>query len=257
MDHLIPAMRGDVDVLAGALSWSDPGTFTALVSEERANHPDWHISRNYEMAALKLARAGGMKWPPSTDLLVGVEAKCAYWDSGTIGMSAGALKSAKGSGAKTRKIRRQVDTLLEIGLDHVVLLDMIANPPVSGPDGGAWISALAAATESTGAMSEILDRRLPPECEAAHWVWSIGSVVGGDEFHRGAGAPIELRLSRGNSHLEGSVATKSMRQEMEQKLTCMLSEFPRPLGFPTIFVDCKDCGSLHVLPWDGTGCEVT
>jgi hypothetical protein len=257
MEHLVPSMRGDVDILAGALSWTDPGTFATLVSEERANHSDWHISRNYEMAALRLARAGGMKWPPSTDLLVGVEAKCAYWDSDTIGMSGGALKSAKASVAKTRKIRRQAGTLLEIGLNHVVLLDMIANPPVSGPDGGAWISALGAATESTGAMSEILDQRLSQDCEAGHWVWSIGSVAGGDEFHRGAGAPIELRSSRGNSRLKGSVETKSMRQEMEQKLTRMLSEFPRPLGFPAIFVDCKHCGSLHVLPWDGTGCDAT
>jgi hypothetical protein len=71
-----------------------------------------------------------------------------------------------------------------------------------------------------------------------------------DLRHRSAGAPIELRSARGNSRLGGSVATKSMRQEMEQKLTGMFSGFPKPLVFPTIFVDCKDCGSLHVLPWD-------
>jgi hypothetical protein len=256
-ERLIPSRRGDVDILAGRLRWTEPEAFDHLVSVERASHPDWHISRNYEMAALKLARDGGISWPPSTGHLVGVEAKCAYLDASAGRIAAEALKSTKSSSPKTGKIRKQVESLLEMGLNHVVLLDMIANPPVSGPDGGAWISALGVASESISAMSPILGKRLPEGCEAAHWVWSIGSVVGGDEYHRGAGAPIELKPSRGNPRLANSVVTRSMRYEMEQNLRVMLSRFPTPLVWPAIFVDCKDCGSVHGLPWDGAACGST
>src|SRR5258708_11804677 len=141
-----------------------------------------------------------------------------------------------------------------MGLNQTVLLDIIANPPVSGPDGGAWISALAVATESASAMSSTLDKRLPEGCEAAHWIWSSGAVVGGDEFHRGAGAPQELRPSRGNSRLITSAATRSIREEIEHHLRALFSEFATPVVFPVIFVDCKACGKVHGLPWDDTTC---
>jgi len=175
-------------------------------------------------------------------------------DPRTQRISAEALRSTKSSSRKTHKIRRQVENLLDMGLNHAVLLDIIANPPVSGPDGGAWISALAVATESTSAMSSTLDKRLPEECEAAHWIWSSGAVVGGDEFHRGAGTPQELRPSRGNSRLASSVASQSNREEIEHHLKALLSEFPTPVVFPVIFVDCKACGTIHGPSWDGTAC---
>jgi hypothetical protein len=257
-ERLFPSLRGDVDVLAGPLSWTDPGAFDALVSEERANaRAGRHDSWNYQLAAMRLARAGGIKWPPSTSCLVGVEAKCAYLDPRTEGISAEALRSTKSSSSKVGKIRRQVESLLDMGLNHSVLLDIIANPPVSGPNGGAWISALAVATESTNVMSSTLDNRLPEECEAAHWFWSSGAVVGGDEFHRGAGAPQELRPSRGNSRLMSSAATRSIRQEIEHDLEALLSEFATPVVFPPVFVDCKACGKIHGLPWDATACGGT
>lgn len=258
-ERLVPAFRGDVDILAGPLSWTDPGAFHALVSEERANaQMGRHDSWNYQLAALRLARAGGISWPPPTAYLIGVEAKCAYLDPRAERVSAEALRSKKSSPSRNAdKIKSQIESLLHMGLNHALLLDIIANPPVSGPDGGAWISALAVATESANAMSPTLNNRLPEECESAHWVWSSGAVVGGDEFHRGAGAPVQLRASRGNSRLTNSVKTRSTREEMQQNLKAILSGFPKPLGFPAIFVDCTDCGCLHVLPWDGPVCGKT
>ncbi|HEV2222210.1 MAG TPA: hypothetical protein VGR97_01225 [Candidatus Acidoferrales bacterium] len=257
-ERLVPALRGDVDILAGPLSWTDAEAFHALVSEERANAQGGrHDSWNYQLAAIRMARAGGITWPPATGHLVGVEAKCAYLDPHTERISEEALRSTKSSPSKSDKIRRQVESLLDMELNHAVLLDIIANPPVAGPDGGAWISALAVASESTSAMSSTLGKRLPEECEAAHWVWSSGAVVGGDEFHRGAGAPLQLRASRGNSRLVKVVATRSMREEMEVRLTEILSKFPTPFGFPAIFVDCKDCGKLHGISWDGAACQST
>lgn len=253
---LVPSLRGDVDILAGLLTWSDPGAFDSLLCEESAGAPaDRHESWNYQMAALKLARAEGIKWPPSTDHLIGVEAKCAYLDPSAHRISAEALRSTKSSRRKANKIKRQVESLLEMGLNHVALLDIIANPPVSGPDGGAWITSVGVAATSTEAMSTILGQRLPQECDAAHWVWSIGSVVGGDELHRGTGAPMQLTPTRGNSRLADSLTTRSMRQQMEKHLTAILSNFPTPTTFPAIFLDCKDCGNIHGMPWDGTACQ--
>ncbi len=254
---LVSSLRGDVDILAGPLAWSDPGAFDSLLSEERAGAPGRHDSWNYQIAAMRLARVGGIRWPPSTNHLIGVEAKCAYLEPDAVRISGDTLRSTKRLSRKAEKIRRQVGSLLEMGLNHVALLDIIANPPVSGPDGGAWISALAVAATSMEAMLTILEQRLQQECEAAHWVWSVGSVVGGDEFHRGAGAPMELRSSRGNSRLANAVATQSTREEMEQHLNTMLSKFATPLVFPAIFVDCKVCRMLHGMSWDGAACGST
>lgn len=256
-ERVVPSSRGDIDILAGPLTWTDPGAFQSLLSEERANaQPDRHDSWNHQLAALTLARAGGIRWPPPVNKLVGVEAKCAYLDPRADRIATETLRSTKSSAAKADKIKRQVESLLEMGLDHAVLLDIIANPPVSGPNGGAWISALAVAAESTYAMSSILDQRLPKESEAAHWVWSSGAVAGGDELRRGAGTPVELRPSRGNSRLT-SISTQLIRAEMEQRLHGLFSKFPTPLVFPAIFVDCKTCGTVHGLPWDDTVCETT
>ncbi len=251
---LVPSLRGDVDILAGSLGWSDPGAFEALVAQERAKHPDWHFSRHYEMAALKLAQAEGIKWPPPTDHLIGVEAKCAYLDPTAAEISAQFLRSTKSSTNKTDRTRQQVERLLEMGLNHAALLDIVANPPVTGPDGGAWITALGVATESREAMASILSQRLPEDSDAAHWVWSIGSVAGGDEFHRGAGSPIQMRPSKGNPRLANAVAIRSNRKEMEQNINALLSAFPRPIGFPVIFVDCKNCGRLHGISWEDAPC---
>ena len=254
-ERLLPSLSGDIDILAGTLNWRDPEAFHALVSEERANdHLGRHDSWNYKFAAMKLARAGGIKWPPSLKCLVAVEAKCAYLDSRAERIAYNALRATKSSPGKLNKIRRQVQSLLDMGFDHVVLLDIIANPPVTGPSGGAWISALEVAAESAEAMSPLLNERLPQACEAAHWVWSSGAVIGGDEFHRGAGCPVELRASKGNSQIIGST-TSSLRQEVEKRLTKIFADFPGPQAFPVVFVDCAVCGTLHGLSWDGSTCS--
>jgi hypothetical protein len=244
-DRLVPGLHGDVDILAGSLCWPDQKQFEALVSEERRKaEVGRHDSWNYQFAALRLARSGGVMWPPSTKRLVGLEAKCAYLDAGDRRISSNALRSSKSSAGKMAKVRRQVEGLLTLGLDRVALLDIIANPPVSGPDGGAWISSLAVATESAAAMSSILDRRLSEKSEAGHWVWSSGAVVGGYEFQRGAGCPQELRPSKGNIRLENSGAVRAIRQEVERSLGMIFGQFVTPLVFPAIFVDCKNCGSV-------------
>ena len=81
-------------------------------------------------------------------------------------------------------------------------------------------------------------------------------MVGGYEFQRGAGCPQELRPSKGNIRLENSGAVRAIRQEVERSLGMIFGQFVTPLVFPAIFVDCKNYGSIHGLPWDKTGCKV-
>lgn len=256
-DRLVSGLWGDVDILAGRLNWTDAAAFEALVSEERRRGGQGrHDSWNYQLAAMRLACACGITWPPPTSHLIGLEAKCAYLDPHAHRISHKALRSTKSSSNKVAKMRRQVESLLEMGLDEVVLLNIIANPPVSGPDGGAWISSLAVATESAAAMDLVLKQRLLEKCDAGHWVWSSGAVVGGYEFQRGSGCPQELRPSKGNGRLGSSTAVGAIRQEVESNLRIVFSQFATPLVFPVVFIDCKDCGTVHELPWDGTGCKV-
>lgn len=144
--------------------------------------------------------------------------------------------------------------MFELGLDHVLLLDIIANPPMSGPDGGAWIMSLSLADSSSQAMSCVLRQRLPGDSEAAHWVWSLGSVAGGDESRRGAGAPVALRTGRGNLRLARSITTQAQRKEMEERLGAIFSTFDRPTAFPAVFLDCQRCRKIHAAPCADTGC---
>jgi hypothetical protein len=245
-------MHGDVDILAGSLNWDSTREIDEYISHEHAEHPEWHITRRLDLAARKLASRGGIQWPPSVEFLVGVEAKCAYLPRNAETVSVDAFKSTKLQPRQQRRIRLGVDKLLELGLNHALLLDILATPPVSGPDGGAWITSLDLADRSEDVMAAALEQRLHDNCEVAHWIWSIGSVVGGDEFSRGAATFLELRSSNGNSRLPQSAQT---REDIQSRLTALLSHFGKPTAFPAVFVDCKSCRRLHHLPWDGSGCS--
>jgi len=148
-DRLVPSIRGDLDILAGPLTWTYPGAFAAQVAEERAGGgSERHDSWNFEIAKRRLALSGAITWPPPILYVVAIEAKCAYVDPAAGHVSSDALKFTNASGRNAEKIVNQVDSLLQMGVDHAVLLDIIANPPVGGPDGGAWISALTLADDS-------------------------------------------------------------------------------------------------------------
>ena len=199
------------------------------------------------LASLKLAESGGIKWPPLTDYLIGIEAKCAYLDPNANEIKEDTIKSKKSSKEKVYGIQKQVEKLLSFGFDKVALLDMIANPPASGIDGQAWITALSIATSSKDAMSLILRQRLPNNSTAGHWVWSIGSIIGGDETRRGVGAPIELQKAAENKFLYVNTDVKTNREKMEIALNKIFGKLSPPYNFPVIFVDCRTCRTIHRL----------
>lgn len=153
----------DVDILAGRLSWNDPGAFQSILAEEIKSEPNAPQSVHLKIATLKLAESGGIKWPPLTDYLIGIEAKCAYLDSKADKdkPTENDIKSKKSSKEAVYKIQNQVKKLLSMGFNKVALLDMIANPPASEIDGQAFVKAANTATASTEAMLPILRQRLP------------------------------------------------------------------------------------------------
>lgn len=237
----------DIDILAGQLNWNDPEAFQSILAEEVKNDPKTHISQHRYIAAVKLAESGGIKWPPLTDYLIGIEAKCAYLDPNADEITENSIKSKKSSKEAVYEIQEQVKKLLSFGFDKVALLDMIANPPASGIDGQAFVTAANIATTSKEAMSRILKQRLPEDSPAGHWVWPIGSVIGGDESQRGAGTLVELQKTRENKFFQVDTAVKANRVKMEITLNKIFSKLPSPNSFPIIFVDCRTCRTIHGL----------
>jgi hypothetical protein len=71
------------------------------------------------MAADMVAWNGGVKWPPPTKYLVGIEAKCSRLDIKVDPYKANIdeddMKSTKSSRQKTEKIRIEIDKLLQLG----------------------------------------------------------------------------------------------------------------------------------------------
>jgi len=195
---LVPAFEGDVDIIAGRFD---------------------------------LAASGGVRWQPSTNYLVGIEAKCAFLPPNAPEVSESTLKSKKSG--RIAHIQNQVDRLLQMGFDRVILLDLIANPPAQGKDSQAWLAASELSHRTELAMSRVLQKRLPPSSPAGHWVVSLGAVVGGDETLRGAGFPTEIRKSTNNPFLSDPTVC-SYRSEMNKNLECILRKMSLSDVFPVI-----------------------
>ena len=233
--------QGDVDILAGRLNWNDPKEFDAIFKARRhdPNLYQSNLTGPEPFETLKLANSGGIKWPALTDYLIGIEIKCVR------SPEKGTVKSKKSSPQKNKKLQNQVCDLLQMGFDKVALLDIIANSPtpVFSPE-----NAIA----SIEVMSPILQQRLPIDSPAGHWIYSIGSVIGGDETVRGTDVLEELRKTKDNPCLKVNQVIQSQRQEMEKKLLSILSQFPSPRSYPVIFIDCMICGKIHEL---GQSCD--
>lgn len=194
--------------------------------------------------------SGKVDWFKSTNYIIAIEAKLAYLD-----LLKDQIKSQKSSPQKIHQIRSKIDELNMLGFDKVVLLDMIANPPTLGQDGSAWLIALEGALGSIDKMT-VLKERLLDSTTAGHWVWSIGSVIGGDERTRGAGAPIELKTACTNHLIKADQHTQDRKREVQKKLSEILSgislaetEFLLPL----YLVDCRQCGVIHKI--SNTSCK--
>jgi hypothetical protein len=209
--HLVPGLSGDVDILAGNL---EPKNSTDL--------------------------SEGFIWPPVSRRVVGVEVKCGYFSQ------ADGPQSEKDSPKKIKKLRAQIDLLLEMGLDQVGLLDVIGNEPTEGV--GAFVNALGRALDSLRAFKPVLEARLPEGTPAAQYCWPVGSVPGGDEGASGGGSLKVVRPGLANPLLAARDETAIRnRDTLVKNVSAMLAEIPAPTYWPLFFIDCMDCRRLHFL----------
>jgi hypothetical protein len=223
---LIAGRKGDVDLMAGRLAIEDLQALEPLKAKYQADAPKLAECQHIYFAALELAAAGGLAWPPPMDNLVAIEVKCAYFDADQL--------RVKARHSRTRDLRLQIAEFLEfMPFDRVALLDFIINPPADGPAGGAWINAAATAAYSFHDMRPTLETRLPPDSPAGHFAMPWGAVAGADESWRGTGSPIQLRAATGNPRL-GEVAVRERRNELNDNLSQILAHWSRPLTFPAI-----------------------
>ncbi len=230
-ERLVSDFSGDTDIILGRLTLDDPTLLPPTVDRCRERYPGAHPGIYGYFAALELAEAGGLKWPPSLDYLVAIETKCFGYDH-----EERAHKSQKSSYSKVNRIRRQVDLLADMGFDRAVLLEFIPNPPATGARGHAWLEAAEQAHRSVDEVGPILAQRLAIEAPAGHVVVSWGTVAGGDETERGAGAPQWLREARENPRLADPVV-RGRREELERNLREILDTFPRPRRFPALLLE--------------------
>jgi hypothetical protein len=244
--HLVSSIVGEVDIIAGPLEFREPEVFERALKGQEAKYPDRHPSWHETLAAMEVAEAGGILWPPSPAYVVGVEVKCAYFSD--------RLHAVKDSRAQVRGIRKQVKRLATIGMDRLALLDVIANPPSAGENSGAWVKAAGRALGSLSKMKHILAARLPRETVAGQFVWSVGPVVGGDESARGAGVPMMLRPCVENLSLRAPDAgLAANRKALLEGISGILAAFARPRFFPAIFAGCRACKAIR--PFDEIACR--
>ncbi len=222
---------GEIDIVGGLLALTDRAAYQAIYEEEASRWPGAHPRVVDWMATKRFVDNGGIAWPPRTDLLVGIEVKCAYEKDGEI-------KSKKDSPEKLRDLHKQLQRDLDLGLDYVGLLDIIANEPASGDGSDAWWHASNKSFASFQLMRPTLDQRIPGDLPVGHWVWSVGAVHGGDEMMRGAGGPRQLRQLVRNPRTP-------QRTRVEELLNRLLSTLPRPRTWPVLLKDCRTCGKLH------------
>jgi hypothetical protein len=244
MSDLVSSFRGDVDILVGQLHAKNPEDFNQALAKYSREVPDAHPAWLNQLASLDIAESGGIEWPPRTDYIVGVETKYLFLDPQAQEISEKTVRSKKSSESAGRKIRLKVKRLVDMGFDKVALLEFIGNPPAKGLGSRAWSIASGIAAASEDAVAPILEKRLPLDSVAGHWVCSVGAVAGGDETLRGSGGVKEYRPIGNNRWASDSGKTRS-REAMQKNLHSILSRFPVPRYFPALYINCKPCGKLH------------
>lgn len=155
----------------------------------------------------------------------------------------------KSSLQKIRKLRLEIDKLINLGLDKVALLDLMANPPADGINMAAWANASAIADKTENAMARIINDRLPSDSIAGHWVYSLGAVVGGDELMRGSGYPNQYRIPQPNNFAT-QTDTYNRRQMMEHSITSIFNDVSNPYSLPALYINCRACRRIHRCAMD-------
>jgi hypothetical protein len=224
--------EGEIDIIGGRSVPADDDAYRRACEAEVSQwRPDAAPEFVRDMAERRFIADGGLAWPPPTDLLIGVEVKCAYERGGEI-------KSAKTSPEKIRDLHKQLRRDMALGLDIVYLVDIVANQPATGDGSDAWWHATNKAFATLDVARQILTGRVPEGSPVGHWIWSVGAVIGGDESVRGAGGPVCLQRPAQNPKTPA-------RARVETLLTQRLAAIPRPRTCPVLLKDCRRCKTIH------------
>jgi hypothetical protein len=237
---LIPGLVGDVDILAGNLAFNDVQEFVAALDEVRQQFQDMHDTLRQDLACKKVTEANGLKWPPVSSRVIGVEVKCGYFDHED------GPQSTKSSPKKVDGTRGQIQRLFEMGMDMVALLDVIGNDPAHGRS--AYFEAGWQARESARSFQSIIEARLPDDTSAAQFCWAVASVFDRDEHASGGGGLLPIRRGLRNPLLNSADPyAMDNRRLLVQNVSMMLGMIPVPRYCPVVFIHCQDCRRLHFL----------
>jgi hypothetical protein len=210
-------------------------------------HPDFHPSHHWNIAALREAAAGGLNWPPPMDYLVGIEVKISYFEKtiATAESIVGKIEAEKTSPSDRRKIRKQGERLLNMGFDRAAILHIIANPVEAGIGSDAWMQASSTALDSSALMRRLIEKQADDLPNVGHWLWSMGAVAGGHEGMRGSGCPEEIHPAPQNPLLQFGGSAVHNRQRMIAGLQRLLATVSSPWHLPDFMSYCVKCQMVH------------
>jgi hypothetical protein len=235
LQRLVPSIKGEIDILAGNFEFADPGELEGRIKSFSEENPDTPPGYHFNYCAGKLAYDGGLKWPPSLDYLVGIEVKFSYLPLTAPRISSDEFKARKDSPQKIKKIRLELEKLLQAGFNKVGLFEFLANPPADGIGSEPWLIAGRIASKAVKEMEGIYVSRIAKGSPVGHGSCSISGINGRDECASGAISPRVFRHAQDNPWLLDE-ETRSNRHVMEQHLTEVLCALPHPRTLPAVFI---------------------
>jgi hypothetical protein len=239
----IRKLSGDIDVLLGRIELSASSEeIQARINASAFHKPELNRALHEHIVLTQILQRGEIRWPPPPDYLAGIEAKSSLLKVEAISKR---IASGKTGPGKIRKLGNELRSLIALGLDRAVLLEIIATPPQSSfMSGQPWLKASATASEANELFRPISERRILPDPRVDRWRLSIGAVGGATEEFSGAGC---AQIIQRGIRLENWKINSPVRQELGTGVSQLLGSIPRPRALPLLMVYCSLCRSLHDL----------
>ena len=181
----------------------------------------------------------------SAKYLVGFEVKCSYFNS-----EAGSIKSFKDYSQKKDKkneIQLKIDSMIKTGFNKVALLDIIVNPYSSSNGLRAYFDANNIASNSIEKIKKALEKRVPADSIAGHFVYSEGPVVGGDTTLKNSPSIKLIKpVYENNSIAYRNKLNKKIFEILKEREEKLLQDKLRT-EFPFALIDCRLCNKIHGL----------
>lgn len=150
---------------------------------------------------------------------------------------------------KKNEIQLKIDSMIKTGFNKVALLDIIVNPYSSSNGLRAYFDANNIASNSIEKIKKALEKRVPADSIAGHFVYSEGPVIGGDTTLKNS-PHIELikpayennSIAYSNNKLNKKIF--EILKEREEKL--LQDKLLKP-QFSFVLIDCRLCDKIHGL----------